>query len=72
MKRWMAVLLLTLFLVACSDRAGELYETAQFEELQRNIPNAVRLYRDILEKYPASPQAEKARARLAELEAEAR
>lgn len=72
MKRWIALVFFALLLAACSDRAGELYETAQFEELQRNIPNAVRLYRDIVEKYPASPQAEKARARLAELEAEPR
>ncbi|WP_305042692.1 hypothetical protein [Geoalkalibacter sp.] len=70
MKQWLAVLFFALFLTACSDRAGDLYETAQFEELQRNIPNAVRIYREIAEKYPKSPQAEKARARLAELESE--
>ncbi len=69
MKRLFVIATLTLLLAACSDRAAELYETAQFEEVQRNIPHAVELYRDILTNYPDSPEADLARKRLAELEA---
>ncbi|MDO3377057.1 tetratricopeptide repeat protein [Geoalkalibacter halelectricus] len=67
MKKWLAVIFLAGMLAGCSDRAAEMYETAQFEELQRNIPRAVKIYQDIVEKHPNSPQADKARARLAEL-----
>ena len=68
MKRMIVMAALALVLAACSDRPAELYETAQFEEVQRNIPHAVKLYREIVENHPDSPQAELARQRLAELE----
>lgn len=52
-------------LAACSGGgAAQLLETARFEEVQRNLPHARKLYREILDKYPGTPQAEEARARL--------
>ncbi|MBW1786547.1 MAG: hypothetical protein JRK53_08015 [Deltaproteobacteria bacterium] len=67
MKRGIFILLFfVIFAFAgCSDkRAQELYDTAQFEELQNNKPNAAKLYREILEKYPDTATAEKAKERL--------
>ncbi|MBM4244178.1 MAG: hypothetical protein FJ148_10230 [Deltaproteobacteria bacterium] len=53
-------------LSACSGGGAEqLLETARFEELQRNLPHARKLYQQILERYAGTPQAEEARARLA-------
>lgn len=64
--------LLTIGLIAllagCGDGAKELFDTAQFEEKQFNKPHATQLYRRIIEKYPNSPYAGQAKARLAELE----
>lgn len=67
-----AALAVAAALVACS-RSGpaELLETAEFEELQTNRPHAKELYREILERHPDSPQAARARERLAALEAHA-
>jgi outer membrane protein assembly factor BamD (BamD/ComL family) len=57
-----------LVLTSCSDRkAQEIFETAQFEELQKNIPHALQLYSDLVEKYPKSEAAARARERLEEL-----
>lgn len=39
-------------------------DTAQLEEVQDNLENARKIYGKIVEQYPDSPQAEKARARL--------
>lgn len=69
MKRWLLLFFLAFVLAACSDRAAEMYETAQFEELQRNYVHALKIYRDIVAAHPQSPQAEKARERITELEA---
>ena len=55
-------------LAGCSDKAKEMYETAQFEEKQFNKPHATKLYRQIVEKYPDSPYASQAKTRLTELE----
>jgi outer membrane protein assembly factor BamD (BamD/ComL family) len=67
------IMCLALFALAgCSDKAGELYETAQFEELQRNEDHARELYRKILDSHPGSEYAAKARERLAELNAKRR
>lgn len=63
-----AVLMIALALAACTDRAQELYQTAQFEEQQYNREHAASLYRQIIESYPDSPYAAQASARLAELE----
>ncbi len=67
MRRLLPALCLGLALVGCGDKAKDLYETAQLEERQFNSEHAGTLYRQILEKYPDSPYAEKARLRLAEL-----
>lgn len=62
----MAALSLVASVSACSGGGAEqLLETARFEEVQRNLPHARKLYREILEKHPGTPQAEEARARLA-------
>ena len=68
-----AILLLSLLIVfslhGCSgDRAAELYDTAAFEELQNNREHALKLYREIIEKYPDSPYAQKAAARISRAE----
>jgi TolA-binding protein len=54
-------------LTACSDRAAELFETAQFEEKQNNRRHALELYEQIVRDYPGSDQAERAKERLQQL-----
>ena len=50
---------------ACSGKkAEEMYETAQFEELQKNDVHAKQLYEEIIRKYPESEYAKKASDRL--------
>lgn len=73
MKRWLAVVIIAFVLgvAGCSDnRAKEKYETAQFEELQKNYVHAKQLYQEIIEKYPESDYAEQASERLKTLEKE--
>jgi hypothetical protein len=67
MRRFLAGCLL-LLLVGCGDKAKDLYDTAQLEEKQFNKPHATKLYRQIVEEYPTSPYANRAKNRLAELE----
>lgn len=63
--KWIATtILLLMFLIACSDRAAELYDLAKFEELQNNREHAVQIYKEIVEKYPDSPQAKDASKRI--------
>ncbi len=67
MRPWIHIgaILFCLALVACSgDKAKELFETAEFEERQQNLPHAKQLYEDIVRLYPSSPQAETAKTRL--------
>ncbi len=68
MRRFLCTLCLALALAGCGDKAKDLYETAQLEERQYNTDHAGQLYRQILDQYPDSPYAAKARERLAELE----
>jgi outer membrane protein assembly factor BamD (BamD/ComL family) len=71
MKQTILVLMMiTLMAVAgCTgNNAGELFETAELEELQKNHAHAAQLYREILEKHPDSKYAIKARERLNGLE----
>lgn len=63
----LAVLLLAMVAGCAADKSQELFETAQFEEKQNNKEHAQKLYREIVEKYPGSPVAKQAEARLAEL-----
>ena len=74
MEKTMKTLFMLLFVVAslmsagCSgDKGKELFETAQFEEKQHNMPHAVQLYEEIVQKHPKSAYAAKAGERLAEL-----
>lgn len=63
-----SLLALSFFLAGCRDKAAELYDTARLEEQQFNNAHAAQLYREIVEKYPDSPQAGEARQRLEALE----
>jgi len=70
MNRVAAWIIPTLLLAipACGpDQAAQMLETAQFEERQTNKAHARELYEDILRRYPDSPAAKTARARLTEL-----
>jgi outer membrane protein assembly factor BamD (BamD/ComL family) len=67
MKRFILILVMIagLSFAGCSgNNAKELFETAQFEELQNNRDHAIKLYREIIEKDPGSEYAGKARKRL--------
>ena len=68
LRRLFLVCCLVTLLAGCGDKAKDLYEMAQLEEKQFNKPHATKLYRQIVEEYPASPFANQAKARLAELE----
>ncbi|PLX81685.1 MAG: hypothetical protein C0617_16480 [Desulfuromonas sp.] len=70
MRRIVSVIFLALVLAGCGDQAKDLFETAQFEEKQFNEDHDAQLYRQVLEKFPDSPYAAKARERLAQLGAE--
>lgn len=60
--------LLVLSLAGCAGEKGkEQFETAQFEEKQGNREHAVKLYNEIVQKYPGSENARKAEARLVEI-----
>jgi TolA-binding protein len=48
-------------------KAAELLDTARFEEKQGNLEHATKLYGEILAKYPSSPAAKDAAARMGEL-----
>ncbi len=59
------LLVLSLALSGCTDgKAKELFETAEFEELQNSYDHAEKLYQKILDKYPDSEYASKARSKL--------
>ena len=54
-----------LSVAACSgDQGKQQLETAQFEEKQNNCEHAVKLYEEIVSKYPGSPNAKTAQERL--------
>lgn len=69
MRRLGRAAALALLLAACS-RSGpdELLSTAQLEEKQRNVAHARKLYGEIVERYPDSPEASEAKKRLALLD----
>ena len=57
-----------LFVTACSGSgAKDLYETAQFEELQNNHRHALQLYEEIVRDYPESEFAKKSGERIIKL-----
>jgi outer membrane protein assembly factor BamD (BamD/ComL family) len=69
-RRVAGLLLLLGVLVACGEDPRQLFETAQFEEQQRNRVHAQELYEQIIQQHPDSEYAGKARERLAALKAE--
>lgn len=70
MKCRILLLLLSLVLAlsCCSNNnAKELFDTAKLEERQFNPDHAKKLYQEIVNKYPDSEYAEKAKERLTAL-----
>lgn len=67
---FLGLAILALAGAGCSGKkATELMETARFEELQNNKAHAVKLYEEIVKKYPGSVEAKEASERLAALKA---
>jgi len=68
-KRSMAfnLCLFVLGVVGCGDDPKQMFETAQFEELQNNHSHARELYERIIQADPNSDLAKKAKERLAAL-----
>ena len=63
------MMILAFALSGCSGKkAEELFETAQFEELQKNHEHAKELYQEILTRYPKSKYSERAQERLTALQ----
>lgn len=62
------LLISCVFLSCAGDDAAEIYENAQFEELQNNNEHALQLYRKVVNEHPESTYAEKAREKLLALE----
>lgn len=48
----------------CQDKAAQLFDIAQFEEVQNNPQHARELYEQIVAEYPDGEQAARARERL--------
>lgn len=69
MKQLVLPLLFFCLLAGCSGdkKAAELLETARFEEKQTNREHAVKLYEEIVAKYPGTQAATTAKQRLSEL-----
>lgn len=58
-------LLIMLALAGCSgDKGKQQLETAQFEEKQNNRDHAIKLYEEVVSKYPGSANAKTAQERL--------
>ena len=55
---------LILALQGCGEDPQQLFETAQFEEKQRNLTHAQELYERIIRDYPESKMAQQAQVRL--------
>ena len=68
MRAILSSLVLAGLLSGCpGSGAADLLDTAEFEELQSNVVHARELYQKIVRDYPGSPEAAKAKARLAAL-----
>ena len=65
------LLCIALALSACSgNKAEDLFETAKLEELQNAPDHAMKLYQEIVDKYPESEYARKAKERLSAMKGE--
>ena len=63
---WMIVMAIAT--VGCSGNgAQQLFDTAKLEELQDNPDHARQLYQQVIDEYPGTECAKKAKARLTEL-----
>ena len=69
LQRAVAVLALCALCACRGDGAKEMFDTAQFEELQNNPAHARQLYDRLVHDYPESPYAAQARTRLEQLPA---
>ncbi len=66
---WIAVFLMAFAFFGCfGNQAQEWYETAELEEIQNSHDHARQLYQKILDKYPQSEYAQKAKDRLAAMD----
>jgi outer membrane protein assembly factor BamD (BamD/ComL family) len=67
MNRWILIFMMVCMaaLGGCTgDKGKQLYDTAQFEEKQRNNEHARQLYEELVKKYPGTEFAAKATERL--------
>jgi outer membrane protein assembly factor BamD (BamD/ComL family) len=70
MKKVLLILVAVLTMIAygcTSEKGAQQLETAAFEEKQNNREHAIKLYEEIISKYPGSPNAKTAQDRLAAL-----
>jgi TolA-binding protein len=68
-RRTLLALALAGGLAGCGSSPDELLETAAFEEIQRNHEHARKLYRQVIEQHPGTPQAKTAEEKLRALDA---
>jgi len=62
------MIILAMALSGCSgNNAEQLFDTAKLEELQDDREHATKLYQEIIEKYPESEYAKRAKERLSAL-----
>ena len=62
------MIILAMALLGCSgNNAEQLFDTAKLEELQDDREHATKLYQEIIEKYPESEYAKRAKERLSAL-----
>jgi len=61
---FLSIIVICLIFLGCADKAKKNFEIAQFEELQTNFTHARKLYKNIIENYPKSEYAKKAKDRL--------
>lgn len=68
---WILLFICCLAMSACSsDQGSQQIEIAQFEEKQNNREHAIKLYEEVVRKYPGSPNAKIAQERLNALNGE--
>jgi outer membrane protein assembly factor BamD (BamD/ComL family) len=66
---WVLTIILATALSGCSGNNGgqQLFDTAKLEELQDNPEHARQLYQEIIDRYPETECARKAKERLSAL-----
>ena len=66
--RLLLFILLAVSLLFCSNASKEIFDSAALEEKQGNYAHAVKLYEEIVSKYPATPEAHEANKRLSAIQ----